>query len=166
MNATHVVSSERFGGRYRMFGISLKRYRRWSLAIVAVFFVVGFVCVVLRKDCVMQLADGHIEERLFAGLRIRSVDRGSVLGNLRVGFLTKPPSGEVVIADKTCLLDFGPSPSTYGGRLVTQCKTIGRILETNAADASDVERTWRAVAARAAVRGPVDDLIDDLLRKP
>lgn len=139
---------------------------RWLLALGAVTCAI-LLFMLLSKDRVLRLSSGFVEDRyFFAGVHIGSVDRESALGSIQVVVSANAPTGEVIVIPKSYLVRFGPSPSTYGGRLVTQCKTVGEILQVRDADRAEIERVWRAIATRGGAGACIDDLIRDLLSKP
>lgn len=149
---------------------SIGRPRWWSRVLLVAVVIVGFAIAaytLISKDSVLRLSDGVVEDRyFFAGVRAGSRDRESVMAPLRVSRTTNNPSGEVVVMPRAHLLKSGPSPSTYGGRLVTQCKTVRDLLVMHNPGDSEIENTWRLIAVRAAAGQSIDDIIDGLSTRP
>lgn len=145
---------------------SRNRTRRWLFITVVAATCALLLFALLEKERALRLADGVVEDRYFlAGMRIVSSDRESALGLLRVDRSDSTPAGELLVVPRRHLLTTGPTPSTFGGRFVTQCKTIGEILKTQNADADEIQHVWRMIAVRGAARADVDDVIQDLLSR-
>jgi len=71
--------------------------------------------------------------------------------------------GEVVLWPRRHLLDSGKTPSTYGGRLAAQCHTVSALLELREASDAEAQKVWKEIAARAAARQDIGDIVDRVL---
>jgi hypothetical protein len=150
--------------------ISIGRSRWWPRVLLVAVVIVGFAIVsymLVSTDRVLRLSDGVIEDRFFfAAAHVGSRDRESVMAPLRVSRTGNAPNGKVVVIPRAHLLKSRPSPSTYGGRLATQCKTVRDLLVIRNSGDSEIENTWRLIAIRAAAGQSIDNIVDSLAARP